>query len=375
MNIFRTMVVNLGGTSAKTAVYENDKCIYRRTFQYSEKEMDKNTTGQEHVDVKVKYVRDWLKEIGVEIEEIDAFGVRLGGMFYGGDGGTFAIDGELRKQVDKNYHVDGSIIHPTRVTMALIDELQKDLKVKKRSFATDPSSINQYLPESRLTGCPLFDRKNSFHALSQRAAAKLAAKEIGKTYETANIIVIHAGGGISVGAHEKGRVIEANDSTGMGDGAFCTNRAGTVPAAEVLELAYSGKYTKRELSTLLNGESGLKGYLGTVDLREIEARISEGDEKAALVFKALAYQIAREVGVCYVAMHCEADAIAMTAGMANSVPLFSLIKEYVGKMAPMFRYTDDLESDALASGAYRVSAGLQKESEYKGEGAHVVPYS
>jgi len=259
--------------------------------------------------------------------------------------------------------------------MALIDELQKDLKVKKRSFATDPSSINQYLPESRLTGCPLFDRKNSFHALSQRAAAKLAAKEIGKTYETANIIVIHAGGGISVGAHEKGRVIEANDSTGMGDGAFCTNRAGTVPAAEVLELAYSGKYTKRELSTLLNGESGLKGYLGTVDLREIEARISEGDEKAALVFKALAYQIAREVGVCYVAMHCEADAIAMTAGMANSVPLFSLIKEYVGKIAPMFRYTDDLESDALASGAYRVSAGLQKESEYKGEGAHVVPYS
>jgi len=187
--------------------------------------------------------------------------------------------------------------------------------------------------------------------------------------------VIHAGGGISVGAHEKGRVIEANDSTGMGDGAFCTNRAGTVPAAEVLELAYSGKYTKRELSTLLNGESGLKGYLGTVDLREIEARISEGDEKAALVFKALAYQIAREVGVCYVAMHCEADAIAMTAGMANSVPLFSLIKEYVGKIAPMFRYTDDLESDALASGAYRVSAGLQKESEYKGEGAHVVPYS
>lgn len=374
MIMIRTFVINLGGTSAKAAIYENEKCIHRRTFDYTEKEMDKTTTGQEHVNIKAQYFREWLDEIGIDIKDIDAFGVRLGGMFYGGDGGTFKIEGEIRKQVDKSYAPDKPVIHPTRVTMALIDELQKDLKIKRPAFATDPSSINQYLPESRLTGCPLFNRKNSFHALSQRAAARKAAEEIGKTYETANIIVIHAGGGISVGAHERGRVIEANDSTGLGDGAFSTNRAGTVPAEEVIELAYSGNYTKKELKTLLNGQSGLKGYLGTVDLREIEHRIHDGDDKAELVFKALAYQIAREVGVCYAALRCKADAIAMTAGMANSTDLFRRIKEFVGPMAPMFRYTDDLESDALASGAYRVLSGKQEPAEYKGEGTHVVPY-
>lgn len=373
--MIRTLVVNLGGTSAKVAVYEDETCIASHTFDYSEKEMDKSTIGREHVEIKAAYFRKWLEENNVKIEDIDAFGVRLGGMFYGGDGGTFRIEGKVREQVDKSWNPDKPVIHPTRVTMALLDELQKDLPEKKPAFATDPSSINQYLPESRLSGCQLFDRKNSFHALSQRAAAKLAAKDVGKTYQEANVIVIHAGGGISVGAHKKGRVVEVNDSTGIGDGSFSTNRAGTVPAADVIELAYSGEYTKQELKNLLNGNSGLKGYLGTVDLREIEQRINDGDKKADLVLQALAYQIAREVGVCFVAMNCEADVIAMTGGMAKSKLLVERIKSYVGKIAPMFCYTGDLESDALAAGACHVLNGTEKEAEYKGEGSHVVPYS
>ena len=371
----KTLVLNFGGTSAKVAVYEDRRCLHSRTFQYSEREMDKTVTGKEQLDIKSKYVLDWLNSVGIEPKDIDAYGVRLGGMFYGGDGGTFRIAGALREQVDKSYHPDKPLSHPTRVTMVLVDEIQKDLEVKRPAFATDPASIDQYLPESRLTGCPLFDRRNSFHALGQRAVAKLAAQDVGKTYETANVIVIHAGGGISVGAHEKGRVIDANDSTGLGDGAFSTDRAGTIPAGRLLDICFSGQYTKKEVYNILNGGSGLRGYLGTVDLIEVEKRIADGDKKALLVFKALAYQIAREVGACYATLCGEVDAIAMTAGMANSEMLFDMIKERVGKMAAMIRYTGDYENYALANGAYNVLMDLEKEAEYKGEEGHVLAYS
>lgn len=371
----KILVLNFGGTSAKIALYEDEMCKFSHTFHYSEREMDKTLTGKEHLEIKLGYVREWLNSIGVDPKDIDAYGVRLGGMFYGGEGGTFRIEGDLRKQVDKSFHLDKPLAHPTRVTMELVDKLREGRQTPAPAFATDPASIDQYLPESRLTGCQLFNRRNSFHALSQRAVAKLAAKDIGKTYETANIIVAHAGGGISVGAHEKGRVIDVNDSTGLGDGSFSTDRAGTIPAGRLLDLAYSGEYTKKELYNLLNGGSGLKGYLGTVDLIEIEKRIANGDEKALLVFKALAYQIAREIGACYATLCGEVDAIVMTAGMANSKMLFEMIKKRVGKMAPMFRYTGDYENDALAGGAYRVLKNLEKEAEYKGEEGHVLAYS
>jgi len=373
--MFTILALNLGGTSAKAAVYEDDKCAVSATIDYFPDDVLAGCPGTIQLERKKKYFSQWFDSINLNIEDIDAFAVRLGGMFYGGDGGTFLIEGDIRKQVDKSYDPGKPLKHATRLTMALVDELQKDLEVKRPSFATDPSSINQYLPETRITGCPLFAKLNSFHALSHRAVARKAAEEIGKTYETANIIVVHMGGGISIGAHEKGRVIDVNDSTGVGEGPFSTDRAGTVPSGQVMKLCYSGKYTEKEAHNLLVGESGLKGYLGTDDLREVEKRIDNGDEYAELILRALAYQIAREVGACYATLCGEVDVIVMTAGMAKSERLFNMIKARVDKIAPMLRYTGDYENEALALGAYRVLSGKETPAVYQGEGNHVQVYA
>lgn len=297
--MYRILVINLGGTSGKFAIYEDEVCAYEHSFDYTKEEAELSFTAKEEVAFKVKRIRDWVNSLGLTMDDIDVFAPRFGGMFYGGEGGTFVVEGELEKNLNAMYVPDKPVTHATYATMEIVNELQRGMKERKPVLTTDPSTINQFLPEARITGNPLFYRRAAFHALNQRAVARKAATDIGKTYETANIIVVHMGGGVSVGAHQKGRVIDVNDSSGDGDGAFSPNRAGTLPTGQLVELCYSGKYTRKEAMRILKGNAGLVAYLGTDDLRVVEKRIADGDEQAELIFKALGYQISREIGACY----------------------------------------------------------------------------
>lgn len=373
--MLRILVLNFGGTSAKVAVYEDDKCIHNYSMPYSEEEVRLSLPAKEELNLKKNRILEWLESVGLQIKDLDAFAVRLGGLFYGGDGGTFLVEGDLRKHVESLYNPEKPLTHATEITFVLVNELQKDLKVKKPSYATDPTTINQFLPEARITGHPLFTKRIAFHALNQRAAARKAAADLNKTYKDVNLIVVHAGGGVSVGAHEKGRIIDVNDSSGDGDGPFAPNRAGTLPTGQLVNLCYSGKYSKVEAFRVLKGESGLKAYLGTEDLREVEKRIDNGDEHAELIFKAMAYQISREIGACYATLCGEVDAIVMTAGMSHSDRLVDLVSKRVEKIAPVLCYPGEFENEALALGAYRVMSGQEKPTEYQGEGSNVQAIS
>lgn len=369
----RILVLNFGGTSSKVSVYEDDRLIKNETIDYSEEENDRNSTSQDQVCLRARQIEAWLQEMGLCAADIDAYAVRLGGMFYGGDGGTFLVDGKLRQHIDELYDPDKPPVHATRLTMALVDLLQKDLTHKRPSYATDPSSINQFLPEALVTGHPLFPKRAAFHALNHRAVARKAAKEVGKRYEDLNIIVVHAGSGVSVGAHEKGRIIDVNDSSGDGDGPFTPNRAGTLPTGQLMHVCFSGKYTEKEVYRMLKYEGGMKAYLGIDDLREVEKQIEAGDEQAELILKAMAYQICREIGACFASLKGEVDLIALTGGMSRSDRLTGLIEDRVKKIAPIYRYPGEFENEALALGAYRVLSGQEEPAVYAGEQGHIQP--
>lgn len=369
----RIMVLNFGGTSSKCAVYEDAVCTSDYEIKYTAEEENLSSDGKSQVAHKKTLIEAWLKDIGLTMADFDAIAIRGGGTFNGAAGGTFRVETDLHQHLMSMYTPDKPPMHAARITIALVDELIAGLEKQPPIFSTDPCSVSQMPEYARVTGCPKFRKRSSFHALNQRAVARIAAEDMGKTYDTAKIIVAHCGGGISIGAHLNGRVVEVNDSTGDGDGPFSPNRAGTVPTGQLVHLCFSGEYTEQEVLNLLKKDSGLKGYLGSSDLREVEKRIDEGDKEAELIFDAMAYQICTQIGVCYAAMNCECDAIVVTAGMSKSKRLVGAIEKRVGKIAPVKVYSGEYENRALALGALRVLNGEEQASEYTGEAGYMQP--
>lgn len=369
----KILVLNFGGTSSKCSVYIGDICASDLDIKYTKDEENLNSDGKSQVAHKTEIILKWLEEEKLTVNDFDGIAMRGGGVFNGADGGTYLVEGALHDHLMGQYTPDLPPMHATRITIAVVDELLKHTDKKIPVYSTDPCSVSQLPEYARVTGCPLFKKRASFHALNQRVVARMAAKDIGKTYATAKVIVAHCGGGISIGAHDHGRVIEVNDSTGDGDGPFSANRAGTVPTGQLVHLCYSGKMTEREVLDLLKKNSGLKGYLGTSDLREIEKRVDGGDEKAKLIYDALVHQICAQIGVCYAALRCECDVIAVTAGMSKSSRLLEDIRNRVGKMAPVTAYSGDYENKALALGALRVMRGEEELAVYHGEEGYMQP--
>lgn len=370
--MYRILVINLGGTSAKLAIYEDERLAHEFSMDYSKDEVDMVLTGREEVEVKARNIKAWLESIDIAVSDLDAFAVRGSGLFFGGQGGTFLIEGKLRDRLASLYTPDKKIIHASYIILGLVDELQADLENKKPIYVTDPSTIDQMLPEAHVTGNPEFYKRAAFHALNHRAVARKAAAELGRAYENVNLIVVHMGGGISIGAHRHGRIIDVNDATGDGDGPFSPDRAGTLPTGQLVHYCFTSGKTEAEVFRMLKGDAGVKSYLGTADMREVEKMVDAGDEQATLVFNAMVHQIIREIGSCYAVLDCEVDAIVFTAGMANSNKLINAIAKHVGKMGPFLRYPGGFENEALALGAYRVLSGQEVPAVYDGEGNNLT---
>jgi butyrate kinase len=211
---------------------------------------------------------------------------------------------------------------------------------------------------------PEIERISIFHALNQKAVARKAAEDLGKAYEDINLIVAHLGGGISVGAHRKGKVVDVNNALN-GDGPFSPERAGGVPVEGLVKMCYSGKYTMDEVMRKLVGRGGMVAYLNTNDAREVEAMIANGDKKAELVYRAMAYQVAKEIGNCAAVLWGDVEAIILTGGIAYSDVLTGWIKERVEFIAKVLIYPGEDEMSALAMGGLRVLRGQEKAKEYR----------
>jgi butyrate kinase len=218
-------------------------------------------------------------------------------------------------------------------------------------------------PVARISGMPENPRESLFHALNQKAIARKAAADMGKSYQAINLIVVHLGGGISVGAHYKGRVIDVNNAI-PGDGPFSPERSGGVPTGKLVEMCFNEKHTKSEITAKLMGKGGLVAYLGTNDAKKVEKLIKDGNKEAELIYRAMAYQVAKEIGACSAVLSGQVDAVVITGGIAYSNLLVGWITERVKFIAPVMIYPGEDEMEALAAGGLRVLAGKEKAKKY-----------
>lgn len=353
---FKILVLNLGGTSSKFSVYEDDRHVVTKSISHSPEDLAAHPLSRDQVVYRKDIVLNFLRENNYQVEDLDAFVLRAP-PFPAPKGGTYLVEGKCREVVLSYYHPDEPPIHGNRFVLPLIDELRgsRDVPV----YLVDPDMVDEFSDLAHVSGLPDYPRKPSIHYLNQKAIARKYAQDVGKPYSELRLIICHMGGGISIGAHEYGIAIDSNEGS-EGWGPFSTDRAGTVATSVMLKLCFDQGLTRKEVHGILRGKAGLKGHLGTDDLRVVEKRIDEGDAKAKLIFDALAYQIAKEIGCCYAALRGKVDAILFTGGMANSKRLISEIGSYVGSFAPFVLYPGEKEQEALALGAYRVLSGAEE---------------
>lgn len=251
--------------------------------------------------------------------------------------------------------------HASNLGGIIANEFSKELNIP--AFIVDPVVVDEMSDLARISGTASIERKSIFHALNQKAIARRYAGEVGKKYEDLNLIIAHMGGGISVGAHDKGSVVDVANALD-GEGPFSPERSGGVPVGSVVDLCFSGNYTVYDIRKMITGNGGLVSYLNTNDAREVEAMIEKGDKKAALVYEAMAYQIAKEIGSCATVLSGKVDAILLTGGIAYSKSFTKMISDRVGFLAEVKVYPGEDEMVALALGGLRVLKGEEKAQNY-----------
>lgn len=352
----KILIINPGSTSTKIGVYEDETQVMEETLRHSTEEIAKYATIYDQKDFRKEVIVGVLKEKGVELSTIDVV-VGRGGMLKPISGGTYATTPELLE--DLKVGVQGQ--HASNLGGILAAEIAKEIQVP--SYIVDPVVVDELSDVARLSGHPELPRVSIFHALNQKAVAKRYAKECGRAYEELNLIVVHMGGGVSVGAHKNGKVVDVANALD-GDGPFSPERSGGLPSGALMKLCFSGKYTQAEVSKMINGNGGFNAYLGTNDMRDVVKLAQEGDTKAKLVMDAFHYQLCKEIGAMAVVLGGKVDQIILTGGIAYGEVTQKTMTEAVSFLAPVTIYPGEDELLALAQGALRVMNGEEKALEY-----------
>jgi butyrate kinase len=354
---FKLLIINPGSTSTKIGVYEDQKQVLEETLRHSSEEIAQYSNIFEQFEFRENVILDVLKEKDINLSTLDAV-VGRGGLLKPIEGGTYKVN-EIMLQ-DLKVGVLGQ--HASNLGGILANEIAKGLNIP--AFIVDPVVVDEMEEIARISGIPEIERVSIFHALNQKAVAKRYSDEVNKKYEDINVIVAHLGGGISVGAHKNGRVIDVNNALD-GEGPFSPERSGGLPVGDLVKLCFSGKYTHDEIKKMINGKGGFVAHYSTNDARAVSEAMRQGDKKAEVLFKAMAYQIAKEIGKCAAVLCGKVDAIILTGGIAYSKEIVELIKERVEFIAPVVVYPGEDELLALAQGGLRVLKGEEKAKEYK----------
>ena len=355
--LYRILVINPGSTSTKIGVFDNDILIMEKTIRHSSDEIAKYPGIIDQYVFRKQTILEALDEEGMNVSKLSAVCGR-GGLLRPIEGGTYIVDGEMLEDLRKG--VSGQ--HASNLGGIISYEIAEALNIP--AFIVDPVVVDELDPIARISGFSLIERKSIFHALNQKAVARRYAKDAGRRYEELRLIVTHMGGGITVGVHKGGRVVEVNNGL-HGDGPFSPERAGTVPAGDLVELCFSGQYYRHEIMRKLVGQGGLVSYLGTNDAVTVEKRIQKGDKEAELIYDAMAYQVAREIGSASAVLSGEVDAIILTGGLAYGKEFVKAISERVNWIADVAVHPGENELQALAEGAVRVLNGEEKEKKYR----------
>ena len=352
----KSLIINPGSTSTKIGVFEDENLLFEETLRHSTEEIAQYASIIDQKDFRKNIILDFLKAKDFDVKSFDMI-VGRGGLLKPIPGGTYTVSDELLADLKKG--VQGQ--HASNLGGILAREIGDEIGVP--SYIVDPVVVDELEPVARLSGMPELPRRSIVHALNQKAVARRYAKEHGVKYEDLNLIVIHLGGGVSVGAHSQGKVVDVNNILD-GEGAFSPERAGTVPVGDLVKMCYSGKYTEKEVYKKICGNGGLNAYLHTNDFRDMQKMAEEGDEYAALVRDAFFYQISKDAGAMAAVLNGKVDQIILTGGIAYAPVTRKMLEEKLGWIAPFTVYPGEDELLALAQGGLRVIRGEETAKEY-----------
>lgn len=350
----KILVINPGGTSTKIAVFENEKIIFNRSIPHSQKDTGRWKKVFDQFNYRYELIIEALTESNLDYS-FDAV-VGRGGLMKPVKGGVYEINEKMIS--DMKNEVSGE--HASNLGAPLAKKFGEICKAK--SFVVDPVSTDEFLPVSRLTGLSEITKYSWLHPLNHKAVCRRVAESMGGKYEDFNFIVAHLGSGISIGAHEKGLLIDG--SGGRSDGPFSPERSGGILTYQLVELCYSGKYTKSEMIDKISNKGGFYDYLGTKDMQLVEQQISNGNDKAKLVMEAFILQVSKEICSYFATLKGEVNRIILTGGIAYSELVVSGIMDRVRDLAPIEVLAGELEMEAMAAGAIRVLNGEEQPKTY-----------
>lgn len=352
----KSLIINPGSTSTKIGVFEDETLLFEETLRHSTEEIAQYASIVDQKDFRKDIIINLLKEKDFDMNSLNMV-VGRGGMLKPIPGGTYAVSDDLLE--DLKIGRQGQ--HASNLGGILAREIGDSIGVP--SYIVDPVVVDELAPIARYSGVPELPRTSVFHALNQKAVAKRYAKEAGKAYDSLNLIVVHMGGGVSVGAHKQGKVVDVFNALD-GDGAFSPERAGAVPSGALIKMCFSGQYTEKEVYKKIVGGGGFNAYCGTNDMRDVEKMVAEGDAKATEVRDAFIMQVAKDIGSMACVLKGKVDQIIVTGGIAYDKAVVEGLKERAGFIAPMTVYPGEDELLALVQGGLRVLNGEEEAMVY-----------
>ncbi len=356
----KIMAINPGSTSTKLAIYKNMKELWKTVISHSFDELAKYNEITEQLEWRQRLIKDYVENAGFSVEGMDAIVARGGAGLDPISGGTYKIDEEMLNDLK----IGKNAKHASNLAAIIAFNLVKANNIPA-AFIVDPVSVDEFEAIARLSGLPEIPRRCQSHALNLKALARKAAKELNKKAKDINLIGVHLGGGISVAAMKKGKIVDVNNANQ--NGPYSPERVGTLPVLDLVKYIYDNNFKKNELQKKLVGKGGLIAYLGTNDGKKIEKRINKGDKKAELVYNGMIYQIAKEIGSMAAVLSGDIDGIFISGGLAYSDYITNGIKNYVKWIAPFMVYPGAEEMKYLVEGAYRALNGNEKIKNYREE--------
>ena len=350
----KVLVINPGATSTKVAVFEEERELLKKSIVHTAQKLEGFDRVIDQAEFRQRAVLEAVAEGGFRLEDFDAVCGR-GGLYRPIPSGTYAVSDRVMQDVEQAPYGE----HPSNLGAYLARRIGDLVGIP--AFFVDPVCVDEMTEEAHVSGFAEFRRLSQFHALNQKSVGRKAARQLGKSYEEARLIVCHLGGGVSVAAHDHGRVVDVFNV--KDEGAMGMDRGGGLPVNQLIDYCYAGR-SRAEVKRTLGRRSGMLSYVGTTDFREICARVVDGDERFTAAYRALVYQLAKDIGAMAAVLHFEVDAIVYTGGMAYEQFFCDDITAYVGRLAPVLRFPGEEEMRALAEGALRVLHGEAQAETY-----------
>lgn len=354
--MYQTLIFNLGGTSTKLALFEDETLKAEGTMRHTDEEIAACTDNARQIAFRKENIMGWLAENRISLDSISAIVIRCNGGGLCRQSGTYLVAGRLKDKLHEVYQNSFPLAnHPSAYVLPLAEEVIGAHSIP--IYIVDPDDMDEFEDLARFTGHPDFPRRSGCHVLNQKAMARRAAKDMGKRYEDVNLVVAHMGGGVSIAAHKHGQVVEATSGGSAGEGPFGSNRTGPLPLNKLVDMCFDGRHTKKDVMDMITTGGGFLAHTGYTDLRIIEKKAAEGDANCDLAVRAFIYQVSRYIAAQCAVLCCDVDGIVLTGGMAYSQRVVEGVKERVGRLAPVLPYPGEEENEAMVAGVLSVLRG------------------